>query len=217
MYIGIQVQEQTKLRDKLSRLKSSIQEKHQEYGQYYYTFEQLMEITSYARGEVVCLCDPTIAAALLLSHYQDGSVLTLDIDERWIDAINSITKSLNREDSKAITYDLARGLHSTHRANTTALAEYEYSADTLFFDPPFNMEIAIIAKNINALLKWDEEATAYVGYPSNAIDKLSDLLDKVGISVEVIDYHAKYDQLPPMYQDGSGQSICLLRCKRSVL
>jgi hypothetical protein len=171
--------------------------------QYFFTPETVESLVKVSLGNVACLCTPTVAESLINSGKKD--VVVFDIDPRL--------KSLWPDGNTLVAYDLKRGLHSNHDQNTDELTpSHEYQYDTVIFDPPFShVTPEEIARNVNALLKFDltGETYAYIIYPRSGGAALEEAFEELGfVGQEREDITIKHQFPPRGYTDGRKQITC---------
>jgi hypothetical protein len=167
-------------------------EENRDAQQYFFTRECVSALSVLVEDKTVCLCVPTVAA-------KTGAVC-LDVDTRF---------------DKVIEYDLLRGLHSRHRVNTTTLRDLEYAFSRVLFDPPFSLVTPHdIAKNVDALLSWEDGVDAYVCYPSTAFPVLEQAFLEYGFLGEHSGLDLEYNAPPRNMGLGERREIRLYRFER---
>lgn len=176
--------------------------------QYFFTTDTVEKLAKLGIGYTACLCTPSIAKKLTEQDKKD--LILLDIDPRL--------RELFPQKDAFVIYDLQRGLHSDHQRNADELTpQYEYKFDTVIFDPPFSgISPADIAKNTNALLKFDLEGEtyAYIVYPISGAAALEKaFLDYGFVGQERKDIRIEYQDPPKAYAEGR-KSIGLFQFRR---
>lgn len=164
--------------------------------QYFFTDECTQRLSELVDNKTVCLCVPSVAIK--------SNALCLDIDKRL--------------SGNFMRYDLHRGLHSKHRQNTRELTPVlEYQFLTVLFDPPFSLVTPNeIARNVNALLQWDEQATAYVCYPNTGFQALENAFLNYGFLGEDSNIDLEYNFPPRNMGLGERREIKLYRFCRGL-
>lgn len=118
-----------------------------EYMQYFFTVETTVNLSKLCDNYTACLVTPSVAQCA----YKEGkNIVLFERDNRF------------RENGglKYIKYDLYKGL--TKLLYTRYLNKF----DRVICDPPFNIRLDILSKDIAELLKPDKRSMAYIIFPN---------------------------------------------------
>lgn len=163
--------------------------------QYWFTPDCTDRLANLVNQDSACLCVPSVAL--------QANAICLDIDTRF------------SNHSKFVFYDLLRGLHSNHRKNTTKLAELEYKFDIVLCDPPFSFCLPVdIARNVNALLAWKNDVTAYICYPCSGFNALESAFLELGFVGQDSGVFLEYQNPPRGMGNGEKREIRLYQFER---
>lgn len=131
-----------------------------EYKQYFFTTKTTFNLSKLCGGYTACLVTPSVAQ---FAHKEGKNIVLFERDNRF------------RENGglKYIKYDLYKGL------TKLLYNRYLNKFDRVICDPPFNIRLDILSKDIAELLKHDKSSVAYIIFPDK--DKAS-LINAMKIS-----------------------------------
>lgn len=133
-----------------------------EYMQYFFTIETTMILSKLCGNYTACLVTPSVARC---AHKEGKNIVLFERDNRF------------RENGglKYIKYDLNKGL--TKLLYTRYLNKF----DRVICDPPFNIRLDILAKDIVELLKHDKSSMAYIVFPNKDRASLINAMKRSGM------------------------------------
>jgi 16S rRNA G966 N2-methylase RsmD len=133
-----------------------------EYMQYFFTMETTFNLTKLCNDYTACLVTPSVAQCA----YKEGkNIVLFEQDNRFRE-----NKGL-----KYIKYDLYKGL------TKLLYNRYLNKFDTVICDPPFNIRLDILSRDIAELLKHDKSSIAYIVFPNKDKANLINAMKIIGM------------------------------------
>ncbi|MDF2542467.1 MAG: hypothetical protein K0S47_2185 [Herbinix sp.] len=122
-------------------------DQNSEYMQYFFTSETTLNLSKLCGGYTACLVTPSVA---LCAYKASKNVILFERDNRF------------RENGglKFVKYDLYKGLPKL------LYNKYFNKFDTVICDPPFNIRLDELTKDIDELLIQDKKSKVYIIFPS---------------------------------------------------
>lgn len=133
-----------------------------EYMQYFFTIETTINLSKLCDNYTACLVTPSVAQ---YAHKEGKNIVLFERDNRF------------RENGglKYIKYDLYKGL------TKLLYNRYLNKFDRVICDPPFNIKLDILSKDIAELLKHDKRSMAYIIFPNKDKARLVHAMKKSGM------------------------------------
>lgn len=136
-----------------------------EYLQYFFSAETTANLAKLCEGYTACLVTPSVAQ---YAYKLNKNIVLFERDNRF------------RENGglKYVKYDLNIGL--------TKLLQNKYSKkfDRVICDPPFDIKLEVLAKDIIELLKQSKESIVYIVFPSSRKISLVNAMKTKGLLLE---------------------------------
>lgn len=137
--------------------------------QYFFTEDTTLRLAQLCEGYVACLVVPSIA---VYAYSQGRHLVLFEKDNRF----------RSKKEMKYVKYDLNLGLNPLIRRR------YEHKFDTVICDPPFNIKLDCLAKDIKELIKLNAVSKAYVVYPKNREGLLCQAMERLGFMHQSFDF-----------------------------
>lgn len=119
-----------------------------QYMQYFFSHDTTAKLSELCEGYTACLVTPSIA---LYAQERNNKVVLFERDNRFRN-VNGL---------KYVKYDLYKGLTQFIKS------KYQNKFDVVICDPPFDMKLDQLAKNIKELIKTEKNCKAYVIFPTS--------------------------------------------------
>lgn len=113
--------------------------------QYFFSLETTVQLAELCIGNTACLVTPSIA---VYSHQRGKNVTLFENDTRF-----------KQEVTKFVKYDLNIGL------TKFTYGKYIHKFNVVICDPPFNVNLDILAKDIQELIKLEVSSIVYIVFP----------------------------------------------------
>lgn len=162
--------------------------------QYFFSLETTKRLAELCNGYTACLVTPSIAR---YAHEHNKNVILFERDNRF----------RKKGDVKFVKYDLNTGLTKfTQR-------KYANKFDVVICDPPFNIRLEILAKDIAELLKHNRNSIAYVVFPEkNRVSLINAMVSEgLYLSEDKNNIDIEYGRPPKLVRIHGKQAIQLYK------
>lgn len=139
-------------------------EENSEYLQYFFSAETTKKLAELCNGYTACLVTPSIAK---YAYNINKKVVLFERDNRFRE-----NKGLSY-----VKYDLHVGLTQFVKNR------YEKKFDTVICDPPFDINLKVLARDIVELLKEEEDSVVYVVFPQSRKASLANAMAEKGLHI----------------------------------
>lgn len=174
------------------------------YMQYFFSAETTKNLALLCEGYTACLVTPSVAAAHAemcaqqkIANAAKQKVVLFERDNRF----------RQKDGVKFVKYDLNTGL--------TKLTQRQYAGkfDKVICDPPFDINLDILAKDIKELLKIGQEVDAYVVFPEHRKVSLINAMNSKGfvLSQNKTYFDIEYGRPPKLVRVYGKQAIQLYK------
>ena len=170
-----------------------------EHSQYFFSTQTTASLAKLCQGYTACLVTPSIAA---YAHKLEKNVVLFERDNRF----------RNNGGLKYVKYDLNTGL--------TKLLQNRYARkfDRVICDPPFDIKLDVLARDIVELIKNKEGSIAYIVYPESRRISLINAMRSKGLQmddkIEAIDI--EYAKPPKLVRTHGKSAIQLFKFTYTV-
>jgi hypothetical protein len=148
--------------------------------QYFFTKDTTNQLSDLCIGYTACLVVPSIAVC---AYEQNKNIVLFEMDNRF----------RQYKGMKFVKYDLHKGL------NTLTNRKYGNKFNTILCDPPFNINLHVLAKDIDELLKKEKESSVYIVYPKSRLPLLLNAMKSYHmILIEHGKIHIEYSKPPKL-------------------
>jgi len=165
--------------------------------QYFFSLETTKNLAQLCEGYTACLVTPSIAQ---YAHENNKNVVLFEMDNRF----------RQNRGLKFVKYDLNTGL--------TKLTKSKYGGkfDRVICDPPFDINLDYLARDIEELLGDRKECTAYVVFPQDRSISLKNSMELRGFTYhgDVSDILIEYSKPPKLVRLQGKQAIQLYKFVR---
>lgn len=165
--------------------------------QYFFSLKTTKELAELCQGYAACLTTPSVAQYA----YEEGrNIVLFEMDNRFRE----------KKGMKFVKYDLNTGL--------TKFTERKYANkfDMVICDPPFNIKLDVLARDIAQLLKTNTKAFAYVVFPQERKQSLINAMKYEGLLLveDDIDIEIEYGRPPKLVRVQGKDAIQLYKFLR---
>lgn len=165
--------------------------------QYFFSLETTKRLATLCNGYTACLVTPSIAR---YAHEHNKNVVLFERDNRF----------RKKGDVKFVKYDLNTGLTKFTQS------KYANKFDVVICDPPFNIRLEILAKDVAELLKHNRDSIAYIVFPEkNRISLINAMISEgLSLSEDKNNIDIEYGRPPKLVRIHGKQAIQLYKFLR---
>lgn len=169
-------------------------EQNLEYMQYFFSMQTTEKLATLCKGYTACLVTPSIA---LNAYKSSKNVVLFERDNRFRE----------KRGVKFVKYDLCTGLTKFTRS------QYANKFDTVICDPPFDINLDILARDIYELAKSSKSCDIYVVFPEHRKISLINSMKNRGfvLSQDKINIDIEYGRPPKLVRLYGKQAIQLFK------
>ena len=139
-------------------------EQNLEYLQYFFSAETTKSLADLCEGYTACLVTPSIAVR---AYNDNKNVVLFERDNRFRE----------KKGLKFVKYDLEKGLTEFTKR------KYCKKFERVICDPPFDISLDVLARDIEELLKTHKDSIAYVVFPDKRKVSLVNAMKAKGLSL----------------------------------
>ncbi len=159
--------------------------------QYFFSAETTKRLTELCRGYTACLVVPSIA---MCANDSGKNIVLFEMDNRFRAS----------HELKFVKYDLYKGL------NQFTERKYGKRFRTVICDPPFNVDLDVLAKDIYELIQDTANSNVYVVYPRKRASLLFNAMQKKSMYVTECELDVVEYSKPPKIVRQEGQDAIKL-------
>lgn len=161
--------------------------------QYFFSAETTQMLTELCMGYTACLVVPSVAVCA----YDSGkNVVLFELDNRF----------RTNGGVKFVKYDLYKGL------NNLTVRKFGKKFNTVICDPPFNIDLNVLAKDIYELISNSSDSLIYIVFPKSRISLLNNAMKNKSMHlIESYDYMIEYSKPPKLVRMEGADAIQLYK------
>ncbi len=161
--------------------------------QYFFSAETTMRLVQLCSGSTACLVVPSVA---MCAYDQGKNVVLFEMDNRF----------RTNGELKFVKYDLYKGL------NKLTERKYGKKFNTVICDPPFNIDLDVLARDIYELIINSMHSSIYVVYPKNRGSLLCNAMKKKSMYFDDYDFGiVEYSKPPKLVRQEGIDAIKLFK------
>ena len=161
--------------------------------QYFFSAETTEKITALCRGYTACLVVPSIA---ICAYDKGKNIVLFEMDNRF----------RSNGELKFVKYDLYKGLHKL------TVRKYGKKFNTVICDPPFNVDLDVLAKDIYELILNAVDSCIYVVYPRSRASLLCNAMKKKSMHLTECELNTvEYSKPPKLVRQEGADAIKLYK------